>query len=105
MDHQKQRCGKKSPHLASLYLHFRDIIGEMAISRRQFAQLLATTPLAAQQRPLTAQAVIERIVSNLAAPAQKSTLDGFKAGDPAAAITGIAATAMATMDVLSRAVR
>ena len=76
----------------------------MQISRRQFAQLAAAAPLLAQQTPLTAQQVVERIQKSLGAWLP-NTLDGFKAGDPATAITGIATTAMATLDVLGRAVK
>jgi putative NIF3 family GTP cyclohydrolase 1 type 2 len=79
----------------------------MAISRRQFAHLTGAsvaTRLTAQGR-LTAQQVIERIQKNLGGPWQSETLDGFKAGEPSAAVSGVATTAMATMDVLNRAVR
>jgi putative NIF3 family GTP cyclohydrolase 1 type 2 len=82
----------------------------MAISRRQFAQLagasvMTATRLNAQREPLTARQAVERIQKNLGVPWQSETLDGFKAGEPSTEITGVATTAMATMDVLSRAVR
>jgi putative NIF3 family GTP cyclohydrolase 1 type 2 len=82
----------------------------MAISRRQFANLagvsvLTTTRLAAQRAQLTAQQVVDRVQKNLGVPWQSDALDGFKSGDPATAVSGIATTAMATMDVLSRAIR
>jgi putative NIF3 family GTP cyclohydrolase 1 type 2 len=78
------------------------------ISRRRFAQLagtaaLASAPLAGQTLPLTAQQVVERIQKNAANPSPERTLDTFKAGDPATPVKGIATTAMATMDVLTRA--
>lgn len=81
----------------------------MAISRRHFAHLtgvsvMTAARLAAQSRP-TAQQVVERIQKNLGAPWQTETLDGFKAGDPSTQVSGVATTAMATMDVLSRAVQ
>jgi putative NIF3 family GTP cyclohydrolase 1 type 2 len=78
------------------------------ISRRHFAQLagavaLAVPPLAGQRARLTAQQVVERVQKNVGTPWQAQTLDTFKAGDPATAVTGIGTTAMATMDVLTRA--
>jgi putative NIF3 family GTP cyclohydrolase 1 type 2 len=80
------------------------------ISRRHFAQLagavaLAVPPLAGQRVRLTAQQVVDRIQKNVGTPWQAQTLDTFKAGDPATVVTGIATTAMATMDVLTRAAK
>src|ERR1039457_1916991 len=77
----------------------------MELSRRRFARLAGTATLAGphlrgQQAPITAQQIIDRI--------QKSAgIDpgAIKAGDPAAEVTGIATTAMATMDVLTRAAK
>ena len=77
----------------------------MELSRRRFARLAGTAALAGphlrgQQAPLTAQQVIDRI--------QKGAgIDpgAIKAGDPATQVTGIATTAMATMDVLTRAAK
>ena len=51
----------------------------------------------------TAQEVFETIKSGLGTPWRDKTVDGFKAGDPATRVTGIATTVMATMDVLRRA--
>jgi putative NIF3 family GTP cyclohydrolase 1 type 2 len=78
------------------------------ISRRHFARLtgamaLAVPPLAGQRARITAQQVVERIRKNVETPWQSQTLDTFKAGDPATPVAGIATTAMATMDVLTRA--
>jgi putative NIF3 family GTP cyclohydrolase 1 type 2 len=56
-----------------------------------------------QRAPLTAQQIIERIRKNLGVPWRADTLDGFKAGEPTVEVTGIATTAMATMDVLTHA--
>jgi putative NIF3 family GTP cyclohydrolase 1 type 2 len=86
------------------------MICEMAISRRQFGRLTgvsvaAASGLTAQSSRLTAQQVIERVQKNLGAPWQTETLDGFKAGEGSVAVSGVATTAMATMDVLDRAVR
>ena len=82
----------------------------MAISRRQFARItgasVATAAgLAAQRGHLTAQQVVEQVQKNLGIPWQTETLDGFKAGEPSNEVFGVATTAMATMDVLSRAAR
>ena len=88
----------------------RDMICDMAISRRQFSRLsgasfLTATRVTAQQRHLTAQQVLERIQKNLGVPWQTDTLDGFKSGEPSTEVSGVATTAMATMEVLSHAVR
>jgi len=82
----------------------------MAISRRKFAQLTgaslaAATGLGAQQRHRTAQQVMEQIHASLGGAAGEMPLDGFKAGDPATEVSGVATTAMATMEVLNRASR
>jgi putative NIF3 family GTP cyclohydrolase 1 type 2 len=82
----------------------------MAISRRQFARFtgasfVTAARLTAQQNHLTAQQIVERIQRNLGVPWQTATLDGFTAGEPSTAVSGVATTAMATMDVLSRAGR
>lgn len=57
----------------------------------------------AQDRPLTARKVIQRIQEHVGVPWQKETVDTFKAGDPETKVTGIALTMMATFDVLQRA--
>jgi putative NIF3 family GTP cyclohydrolase 1 type 2 len=57
----------------------------------------------AQDRPLTARDVIQRIQEHVGVPWQKETVDTFKAGDPDTKVTGIAVTMMATFDVLQRA--
>jgi putative NIF3 family GTP cyclohydrolase 1 type 2 len=48
--------------------------------------------------------VIARIMDRAGVEARNPTVDTFKAGDPAARVTGIAVTMMATLDVLKRAV-
>lgn len=80
----------------------------MDVSRRRFAELTGTailvgSPVAGQPRTVTAQQVVERIQKNVGVPWRQDSFDTFKAGDPAMPLTGIATTAMATMDVLSRA--
>ncbi len=77
------------------------------VTRRQFVAGAATLVSAAvrrsQTRQLTAQEVADRIRSKIGIPWRDRTVDGFKAGDPGIAVTGIAATVMATLDVLRRA--
>src|SRR5580658_9993191 len=82
----------------------------MELSRRHFARLagtaaLAAPQLAAQKTALTAQQIVDRIWQNANVPLQSDILDFIKAGDPTTAITGIATTGMATMDVLTRALK
>ena len=81
-----------------------------ALSRRRFAQLAGSAALAgsrlhSEQTPLTAQQAIERIQKNAGVPWRSGSLDTIKSGEPGVALTGIATTAMATMDVLRRAVK
>jgi putative NIF3 family GTP cyclohydrolase 1 type 2 len=59
--------------------------------------------VAAQQKQLTAHEVVALIQQHVGVPWQAETVDTFKAGNPDAAVTGIAVTMMATMDVLQRA--
>src|SRR5690349_5657205 len=65
----------------------------------------ATVPCVAmaQAPSLTARDVLERIKANIGVPWSAQTVDTFKDGDPAAPVTGIAVTMMATLDVLQRA--
>jgi putative NIF3 family GTP cyclohydrolase 1 type 2 len=77
-------------------------------SRREFfaataASLLVPRSFRAQRGTVTAQQVADRIRSNLGVAWRPQTVDGFKAGDPATAVTGIAVTVLATTDVLRRA--
>jgi putative NIF3 family GTP cyclohydrolase 1 type 2 len=67
------------------------------------ASLLSAVALCAQQAPLTARQVIERIQSHVGVPWNAKTVDTFKAGDPDMPVTGVATTMMATYDVLVRA--
>jgi putative NIF3 family GTP cyclohydrolase 1 type 2 len=57
----------------------------------------------AQEEPLTAREVVALIQQHVGVPWQAETVDTFKAGNPDTAVTGIAVTMMATMDVLQRA--
>jgi putative NIF3 family GTP cyclohydrolase 1 type 2 len=54
---------------------------------------------------VTAQDVIDRIQKNLGVDWKPDSVDTFKAGDPATAVTGIVTTALASLDVLGRAVK
>jgi putative NIF3 family GTP cyclohydrolase 1 type 2 len=79
------------------------------LSRRQFAQAAAALFLPVglarpSQSSLTAQQVIDRIRTSLGMPWREKTVDGFKAGDPATAVTGIVTTVTATLPVLQKAV-
>src|SRR4026209_143762 len=69
------------------------------------AGMLVTAPVVrGRQRPdLTAQLVADRIKSSIGVAWREKTIDGFKAGEPATVVTGIATTVMATLDVLRRA--
>jgi putative NIF3 family GTP cyclohydrolase 1 type 2 len=54
---------------------------------------------------LTAEAVVRHIQTELGGDWQSEGPDGFKAGDPATVVKGIATTAMATLDVLKQAAK
>ncbi len=61
-------------------------------------------PVASAQQPrITARAIVGEIQKQVGVVWQKDTVDTFKAGNPDTAVTGIAVTMMATMDVLQRA--
>src|SRR5438445_10145000 len=78
--------------------------GSSNLSRRQFALLAGTLTLGGAE-PLTAEAVVRRIQTELGGDWPSTGPDGFKAGDPSTVIKGIATTAMATLDVLKQAVK
>jgi putative NIF3 family GTP cyclohydrolase 1 type 2 len=80
------------------------------ISRRRFALLAGTAaavvpPGVTAAEPLTAEAVVRRIQTELGGDWPSAGPDGFKAGDPSTVVKGIATTAMATLDVLKQAVK
>jgi putative NIF3 family GTP cyclohydrolase 1 type 2 len=60
---------------------------------------------AAAAEALTATALVRRIQTELRGDWPSTGPDGFKAGDPSTVVKGIAATAMATIDVLKQAVK
>lgn len=63
----------------------------------------ASSAARAQDKQPTAREIIAAIQEHIGIPWQKETVDTFKAGNPDTAVTGIAVTMMATMDVLQRA--
>ena len=82
------------------------------LSRREFTTLAAAaaaSPFAlgqtASAAALTAKELIDRITARIGVPWKPETVDGLKAGDPAAVVTGVVTTAMATMAVLQQAVK
>jgi putative NIF3 family GTP cyclohydrolase 1 type 2 len=79
------------------------------VSRRKFVALIATgiaaEPMARSiGGAVTAQEVVDRIKKNIGVGWKSETVDTFKAGDPSTAVTGIVTTALASLDVLGRAV-
>src|ERR1700757_5159917 len=68
------------------------------------ASVLGTVAGTTAQEPrITAREVVAEIREQVGVEWQKDTVDTFKAGNPDTAVTGIAVTMMATMDVLERA--
>jgi putative NIF3 family GTP cyclohydrolase 1 type 2 len=79
------------------------------ISRRRFALMAGAAgvvpPGLAGAEPLTADAVVGRIRTELGGDWPLAGPDGFKAGDPSTVVKGITTTAMATLDVLKQAAK
>ena len=79
------------------------------VSRRQFAMIAGTVGAGrialSQATAVTAEKVVERLKSELGGDWPAAGPDGFKAGDPAIPVTGIATTAMATVEVLKQAAK
>jgi len=78
------------------------------LSRREFvavggAVLLSAGAPRLARLELTAQQAIERIRARVGVPWRDTTVDGFKAGDPATVVTGIATVVMATLPALRQA--
>ena len=79
------------------------------ITRRAFVQAAAAPILVGsqQQQPPTLEHTISHFVDRLKAaagvPWREKTVDGLKAGDPAATLTGVAVTVAARLDNLKRA--
>jgi putative NIF3 family GTP cyclohydrolase 1 type 2 len=81
------------------------------ISRREFVTLATAAPLALchdtahTAAALTALEIIERIKKSVGGEWKSETVDTVKAGDPSTVVEGIVTTSMATMDVLTQAVK
>jgi putative NIF3 family GTP cyclohydrolase 1 type 2 len=78
------------------------------LTRRAFVQAAAAPLLVRAQRPaptadLTVAQFVDRIRAAVGVPWREKTVDGFKAGDPAAALTGVAVTVAARLENLKRA--
>lgn len=84
------------------------------ISRREFGALVAAGVISgrfaappAHGQPaapaVTAAEILERIRRNVGVDWRADTVDGVKTGDPSTLVTGVATTAMATLEVLRRA--
>jgi putative NIF3 family GTP cyclohydrolase 1 type 2 len=88
-------------------------MGDIGLTRRRFAALTALAAAAqaseprAQTRGASAPAadLIKRIADASGVSPPAKTVDGFKAGDPALAVRGVAVTSMATIDVLRQAAK
>jgi len=79
------------------------------VSRRQFAILAGTVGAGGialgQAATLTAGTVVYRLKTELGGNWPAAGPDGFKAGDPATPVRGVATTAMATVAVLKQAAK
>ena len=80
----------------------------MDISRREFVAAGAAVllPAVAPRQPrieLTAQQAVDRIRARVGVPWRDTTVDTFKAGDPATVVTGIATVVMPTLPALRQA--
>ena len=64
--------------------------------------VVASVSAVSQTRP-TAAEIVQKIRQNIGVPWAEQTVDTFKDGDSTTAVTGIAVTMMATLDVLQRA--
>jgi len=82
-------------------------VGKMRKRRFLLLSLMGATMFnsrtAAQDKRPTAREVVAAIQEHVGVPWQAETVDTFKAGNPETRVTGIAATMMATLDVLQRA--
>jgi putative NIF3 family GTP cyclohydrolase 1 type 2 len=77
------------------------------LSRRRFVQLsgaAAAAPVATRAADApSAQTIVQRVQAALGGEWLTDGVDGFKAGDPSTPVSGIATTAMATLNVLKMA--
>ena len=65
--------------------------------------LFSLSITSAAQVKITARELVTEIQKQIGVEWKKDTVDTFKAGNPDSAVTGVAVTMMATMDVLQRA--
>jgi putative NIF3 family GTP cyclohydrolase 1 type 2 len=82
--------------------------GSRDLSRREFvttgaAVLLSAGAARLPRLELTAQQVVDRIRARVGVAWRDTTVDTFKAGDPATVVTGIATVVMATLPALRQA--
>ena len=75
----------------------------MPISRRSFLAATATLAVAQEARALTVGQIVERIRENVGVPWRAETVDNIIVGSADMPVKGIAATMMATLDVVQRA--
>ncbi len=89
-------------------MEYDSVMERTNLSRRKFTLLAGAASVAplrvAGAEPITADAAVRRIQSELGGDWPATGPDGFKAGDPSTIVKGIATTAMATLDVLKQAV-
>lgn len=65
--------------------------------------VVSSVGASSQASQITARQLVAEIQKQVGVEWQKDTVDTFKAGNPDTAVTGVAVTMMATMDVLQRA--
>jgi putative NIF3 family GTP cyclohydrolase 1 type 2 len=79
------------------------------VSRRRFAVIAGAISAGrialGKTTTITAEKVIERVKTELGGDWPPAGPDGFKAGEPTTQVTGIATTAMATLEVLKKAAK
>ena len=83
----------------------RLVVGVVAVGMAMtMVMLMAGSAVGQESKKVTAQEVVDAIKGHVGVEWREKTVDTFKAGDPNAAVTGVAVTMMATLDVLQRAV-
>jgi putative NIF3 family GTP cyclohydrolase 1 type 2 len=86
-----------------LRTHVRRILRAVFAVVAGFAALIGADSALGQGNGPTARQVVKAIQDHVGVTWNADTVDTFKAGNPDTAVTGIAVTMMATMDVLERA--
>jgi putative NIF3 family GTP cyclohydrolase 1 type 2 len=74
-----------------------------AVAAAGWLLIFASPKCEAQNRQITAQEIVSEVQKHVGVEWKKDTVDTFKAGNPNTAVTGVAVTMMATLDVLKRA--